>query len=172
MWFRLAPTDLVFAAIAPHELRSEAVIAAAPERVFSLFVDAKRMGEWVEDFVSCTWDPPLTRGVGAGREVAVRMLRARQRVLAWQPGERLALSAEAVTVPLVTRMLEDVRFDRLGPARTRVTWRALYAPSLAVLPVHAVLRRRFGRLLDRSLLALSRRAVEVQPRPEPQASAS
>jgi uncharacterized protein YndB with AHSA1/START domain len=154
MWFDLAPCDIGFTNNSPFRFENEAVINAPPERVFQIMVRGEGQTEWFQDFVASRWTSPEPHGAGSTREVELRMLTVKERFLVWQPGERLAFAITAITIPLVRRMVEDLRFERMGD-RTRLRWTAHYEPRLAMRAVHPIARALFGKMFAASISALA-----------------
>ena len=158
MWFPLAPTELDYIGTAPHRFDNEIVIDAPAERIFELISDGRSMGAWFQDFVACRWTTTAPHGVGSTREVELEALTVKERFLTWEPGRRLAFAIYAITVPLVKRMVEDLRLEPVGDRRTRVLWQVHYTPSLVMRAVHPIGRLVFGKMFQASLAGLKRHA--------------
>jgi uncharacterized protein YndB with AHSA1/START domain len=160
MWFDLTPTDLTFIERAPFHFDNEAVINASPARVFEILEAAEAQTEWFKDFKDARWlsDPPY--GVGSTREVVLKALRVKERFVAWEPGRRMAFSIEAITLPLVSAMLEDLQFEPMGEGRTRFRWRAYYQPTIAMRLVHPIARGVFGGMFSASTSGLAAYATK------------
>jgi len=158
MWFPLKTTEIDFVERSNHRFENEAVIEAPAGRVFDLLVDGDGMARWFADFVACRWTSPGPHGVGSTREIELKALTVKERFLVWEPGKRVAFAIYAITIPLVSRMVEDMELEMLGPSRTRILWRAHYEPSLAMRLVHPIGRAVFGKMFRKSLEGLSRAA--------------
>jgi Polyketide cyclase / dehydrase and lipid transport len=160
MWFAVDPCDLDFCERSPHRMVTEAVLPLDPGPAFDLIASDRELGAWLHDFVACRWtsDPP--HGVGSTREVELRMMRVRERFLAWDPGERLTFTFTASTLPLMKRAVEDLRLTPLGPARTRLRWTVHYELRAWAAPLDGIARIVFGRLFARSAENLVRCAAE------------
>ncbi len=156
MWHQLAPTEIDFIGRSPEKLVFDVTVFAPPERVFDVLVSEREMHEWLEPLVDLRWTS-ASRGVGSKRELvldmlkrgdrdAVTVLAVKERFVAWERGKHVAFVVEAMTLPLVRRMLEDMRLERIGPNRTRLRYTVHFEPSLlmrAVLPLARVL---FGKM--------------------------
>jgi len=158
MWFSVNPSDLSYADSSPHRIANVVTIAAPPERVFDLFATGEAQDEWFQDFVACRWTSPEPRAAGATREIELKMLRVKERFLAWERGRRLTFSIDAITLPIVQQMMEDMRFEPIDGGNTRLVWHVHYTPSAFMRPVHPVARAIFGRMFQRSAEGLRRYA--------------
>jgi uncharacterized protein YndB with AHSA1/START domain len=155
MWFYVEPSDESFLSRAPFELNNEAVIAAPPERVFQIFSRGERQAEWFQDFVDQRWTTDEPHGVGSRREVELKMLRVKERFFIWEPGKRLSFSIDAITLPLVTQMAEDLQFEPSGTDSTWLRWRAVYEPAPVMRLLHPFARSIFGKMFRASLDGLA-----------------
>jgi uncharacterized protein YndB with AHSA1/START domain len=160
MWFDVEPTDLSFVDAAPFIIENEAVINASPERVFEVFSTGEGQIEWFRDFKATRWLSEAPHGVGSTREIELKTLTVKERFVAWEPGRRLSFTIYAITLPLVTAMLEDLHFEPMGPDRTRLRWRVNYRPSVAMRLVHPVARSIFGEMFSASTAGIARYATD------------
>jgi uncharacterized protein YndB with AHSA1/START domain len=151
MWFNTKPSDPSFADSAPHRIAAVVEVAAPPKRVFEIFATADHQGVWMQDFKECRWTSGEPHGVGTTREVALKFLAAKERFLIWEPAHRLMFSVDALTLPLVDQMLEDMRFEPIsGGSATRLIWHVHYAPSRIAVPIHPAARVVFGHMFSSS----------------------
>ena len=163
MWFSTKPSDLSYVDSSPYRIANVVTIAAPPERVCDLFATGERQEEWFQDYVGCHWTSQGPNGVGSTRESALKTLKVKERFLAWDRGERLTFSIDAITLPIVTRMLEDLRFEPADGGRsTRLVWHVHYTPALVMVPVHPVARAVFARMFKLSSQGIKRYA-EANP---------
>jgi uncharacterized protein YndB with AHSA1/START domain len=156
----LAPVDLAWIADAPLIVRVTATFAASPARVFDAFADAAGWTRWFPLMHRARWIGEATGGVGAEREVALRVFGGfRERFLAWDPGRRFSFTMIATSSPLIARMGEDyvlapdragARLDWTMGAAPRGPGKAL-APGLKLI-MHRIVARA-GHNLDRQLSA-------------------
>jgi uncharacterized protein YndB with AHSA1/START domain len=156
MWFAVEARDLRYPPTSPHVLENVAIIDAAPERVFEVFAKAENQREWFQDFVACRWTTPGPHGVGAEREIELKLLTVKERFLAWDPGKRLTFTIHASTLPMVDGMVEDMLFEPTGEGKTRFTWRVHYTPKLFMRPLHPILRGVFGKMFTASTTGVAR----------------
>ena len=161
MWFSLERGDLGYLDRSPHRMQFEKTLPASPARVFDVVANGEEMGTWFDDFVACRWTSPLPHGLGSTREIELKMLTVKERFVAWTPGERIAFCMDAITLPLVTAMAEDIRFEASGPSATRMRWNVHYTLPLWMRPFHPIARAVFGKMFRKSMENLSRRVVEA-----------
>lgn len=155
MWFKLEPCELEFAERSVHRFRNEGLINAPPERVFGLLA-SDAWPEWYPDFLSVKWVTPGPHGQGSTREVKLKTLSARERFVAWEPGKRISFSIDEVTLPLIRKMMEDVRLDPAAEGKTRVVWDIHYEPRTVMRLIHPIARAIFGRMFRQAVLNLGR----------------
>jgi uncharacterized protein YndB with AHSA1/START domain len=128
------------------------VTAPAP-RIFAVVADHERMPEWfpAREVVRRRPGSPHADGVGAVRVVRAAGLAVEERIMAFQPGERLAWILVAGAPLRWAR--GEVRLLPEGAA-TRVRWSIEFEASL---PGSAWLARRvLRRALDRALEGVAR----------------
>jgi uncharacterized protein YndB with AHSA1/START domain len=155
MWFDLEAVQLNFTDSSPYQIENVFLLEAPPERVFQIWATGEGLAEWFHDFKAARWTSS-ERGVGAERNVELKMLSVKERFLVWDPGKRLAFHIHAITLPLVTAMLEDLTFEPAGHRGTRFTWRIHYRTSLPMRLIHPLGRRIFGGMFKTSGEGLAR----------------
>lgn len=157
MWFKTTPSDPSFVDSSPHRIAAVAIIDAPPSRVFDIFANSEHQREWMHDFRACRWTSGEPHGVGSTREIELKAITAQERFLIWEPGQRLMFSVDAVTVPLVKQMLEDMRFEPLAEGtQTRLVWHIHYAPAPAAVPLHPIARAVFSHMFGSSAKNLAK----------------
>ena len=125
---RLDPTTLDYFDHAPVRIFAEATIPASPAAVFDALADAPGWTAWFPLLHRAAWLRG-DGGVGAERTVALRLLgRFDERMIAWDPGQRLAFTMVAATSPFVRQMAEDYRLTAVGDA-TRIDWIMAATPT-------------------------------------------
>lgn len=118
----MEPMTLAEIETAPFRITRTARFEASPSELFAQMVEPKRWLDWFPLMHRAAWISPATSGVGAEREVALRVFgHYRERMLAWDPGERFAFTMTGSTSPLVARMAEDWRMSREGNG-VRLEW--------------------------------------------------
>ena len=158
----LQPLALDDFAAAPFQLSVVVELAAEPAAVFAELGDPSL---WFPMMRRSVWRTGATSGVAAEREVDMRMFgRFRERMLVWQPGERLAFTMTATSSPLVARMAEDWRLTA-SPTGTTLAWTVAATPTTAGRALMPALRVILRGLFTRGAKELARRAA-AYPRAE------
>jgi uncharacterized protein YndB with AHSA1/START domain len=155
MWFDVEAVPLSFTESSPFQFENTVLLDAPPARIFDIWATGEAQETWFQDFVANRWTT-ATRGVGAEREVKLKMLTVKERFLAWEPGKRITFHIYGITLPLVSAMVEDLQFEPVGDHATRMTWRAHYRPTLLMRMVHPIARMIFGELFKNSAEGLAR----------------
>lgn len=150
----------------PFQFTATAKLDADPLAVFAELGDPSL---WFPLMRRSVWKTAATSGVGAEREVDVRTFgRFRERMLAWDVGERVAFTMVGTTSPLVDRMGEVWQLSR-EDIHTRLDWVMAAQPTrlgrLATPALRAILRvvfmRAVGNLQKRAGTFKRERAKEV-----------
>ncbi len=137
MWFDVEAVPLSFTQSSPFHIENVVILDAPPARVFQVLATGEGQEVWFKDFVANRWSSEA-RGVGAEREVALKLLKVKERFLAWDQDKRLAFHIYAITLPFADAMLEDWTIEPVGEDKTRFTWRVHYKPSLLMRLVHPI----------------------------------
>jgi hypothetical protein len=150
----------------PFRFTATAKLDADPLSVFAELGDPSL---WFPMMRRSVWKTGATSGVDAEREVdMVGFGKFRERMLAWDPGERVAFTMIGTTSPLMDVMGEDWRVSR-EDIYTRLDWIVVAKPTLigraATLPLRGILRVMFmrgcGNLQKRAGTFKRERAKEV-----------
>jgi uncharacterized protein YndB with AHSA1/START domain len=135
-------------------------IGSSPEAVFAALAEPTGWAQWFPLARRLAWVSSAIACVGAEREVELTALGTfRERMLAWEPGARIAFTMVASTSPLTARMAEDFRLVPVG-RDTRLDWRVAATPTALGRPAMPLFRaitagliQRAGGRLDRLLRA-------------------
>jgi hypothetical protein len=139
----------------PFRFTATAKLDADPIAVFAELGD---MSLWFPLMRRSVWKTAATSGVGAEREVDVRTFgKFRERMLAWDPGERIAFTMIGTTSPLVERMAEDWRVSR-DDIYTRLDWTVVAKPTLLGRVATPALRAALRMIFIRGCGNLQKRA--------------
>jgi hypothetical protein len=142
----MTPLALVDFDEQPFRFTATAKLDADPLAVFAELGDPSL---WFPLMRRSVWKTGATSGVGAEREVDVMTFgKFRERMIAWDRGERVAFTMIATTSPLMDAMAEDWRLSR-EDIFTRVDWVVVAKPTrlgrIATLPLRGILRMMFVR---------------------------
>jgi uncharacterized protein YndB with AHSA1/START domain len=160
----LTPTALDEVPALTHHLRSDRTVAAPAGRVFDVLATGEHQDRWAEGFRGVDWHGSGPRGVGSVRDVRLRWITVRERFLAWEPGARFAFSADAMSLPLARRLVEDITLTPLDDDRCRLTWEVHLTPAAALTPLAGPLVARVFRPLFDGFAAGLARYAAAQPR--------
>ena len=140
----------------PFRFTATAKLDADPIAVFAELGD---MSLWFPLMRRSVWKTGATSGVGAEREVEVATFgKFRERMLAWEPGERVAFTMTGTTSPLMARMAEDWRVSRDDGIYTRIDWIVVGKTTLLGRAVQPALRGILRMIFMRGCGNLQKRA--------------
>lgn len=160
----LQAQGLDYFADAPVRLACQAHLAAAPDAVFAMLAEPALWPTWFPLMTRAAWVAPTTTGdVGAERDVALRLLgHFRERMIAWQPGQRFAFTMVQSSSPFASKMAEDYRLQAVAGG-TELNWTFAITPTtvgaLAVPGLRIVMRKIFtaaGKRLNAELTRAAR----------------
>ena len=137
------------------------MIPASAARTFEILSTGEGQREWFQDFVAVRWTSSPPHGVGATREIELKMMSVKERFLVWEPGRRLTFAIDAITVPLVQGMVEDMQLEPLSDCSTRLRWHVYYNPSWIMRAAHPVGRNVFARMFRVSIDGLAKYASRI-----------
>ncbi len=151
----LVPLSLREFETQPFRISGTAHLDADPLAVFAELGDPAL---WFPLMRRSAWKTSATGGVGAIREIEHRLLgTARERMLAWEPGERVSFTMTEVTSPFVNQLGEEWLLSRDG-IYTRVDWIVVGTPSRLGSAVMPVLARTMRMLFTRACTNIQKRA--------------
>lgn len=146
----LTPTDLAYFDDAPVRIVSSTTLPATPAEVFAIFADITSWPSWFPMMKRAAWSGEARGGLGAEREVTMRMLgRFRERMIAWDPGARFAFTMIGSTSPLVRQLAEDYRLTAVDGG-TRLDWVMAATPTTIGKLGMPVMRRIMLRIFERA----------------------
>ncbi|MEU6189093.1 SRPBCC family protein [Nocardia sp. NPDC047038] len=147
--YALRPSSLCDISSMRRHLLSERIVDASAQRTFDILATGEGQGEWADGYRATTWYGNAAHDVGTIRDIHLRWITVRERFLAWEPAARFTFSADAMSIPLARRMIEDITFEPLGPGRCRMVWQVHLDPAPALRPVESlVMRRLFEPMFD------------------------
>ncbi|MFE3190245.1 SRPBCC family protein [Nocardia sp. NPDC059240] len=136
MMFALQPSGLGDIDAMRLHLRSERTVAASAARTFDILATGEGQTRWASGYRATTWYSNA-RAAGAIRDIHLRWITVRERFLAWEPATRFTFGADAMSVPLARRMIEDISFAPLDAEHCTLTWQVHVDPAAALVPVEA-----------------------------------
>jgi hypothetical protein len=156
---KLAPLALDDFEAQPFRVSGMAELDADPLAIFAELSDPSL---WFPLMARSVWKTAATSGVGAEREIRHRLLgRARERMLAWDTGERVAFTFTGATSPFIDSAGEEWLLKRDG-IYTRVHWLFTARPSRIGRPMTPVLRNLMRVLFTRACSNIQKRAGSLK----------
>ncbi|MGW2702813.1 SRPBCC family protein [Streptomyces sp. NPDC001340] len=139
MIHQLRTEDLGFLDRAPFRQACTRQLHASADAIFEqLAAHPEDWPRWFAPADDVHFEGPPPYGVGSLRYFRLyRVIRARDRIIAWDPGRRFAYCALEANAPGVLALLEEWTLTPSTDTRTTVTW-TLAIDSRA--PVHLLLR--------------------------------
>jgi len=150
MWFKLKATDVGFAESANKHFTYDFRVPGPPGPAFDALTDPVIFARWFPDLRDVRWVTAEPHGVGSVREVKLRGISVRERILVWEPGRRFSFTITRASAPLLTRMVEDYRLSATGDGETRIQWTIAYQPRAILNPLERVLKPAFSKLFQRA----------------------
>lgn len=152
---KLAPLALDDFEDQPFRVSGMAELDADPLSVFAELSDPSL---WFPLMARSVWKTGATSGVGAEREIRHRLLgTAREKMLAWDTGERVAFTFTSVTSPFIDSAGEEWLLKRDG-IYTRLHWLFVATPSRLGRPLTPVLRNLMRVMFNRACTNIQKRA--------------
>lgn len=134
MWFNSHPAGLSFTQTAPRHLQINVRCAASPNRLYDILLTSENQPLWAKGFRRIVWHTTSPYDLGSIRDVHLAWIRVRERFLALEPGRRFAFSSDAMTVPFVRQMVEDIHFEPVAEGQTYLRWHVYYKPIRLLKP--------------------------------------
>lgn len=159
MWFRTRPCELSYADTARRLFTYDVRIEAPPQAVFELVSQPHLLPRWMPEFKGSSFLTNTPHGVGSLREVKLTGVSVRERILAWEPGQRFSFTMEQISLPLVSRMMEDYRVFAI-PTGTRLRWSIAYHPHTWVRMLEKNVAPRFARIFEGAAARLAKVAPD------------
>ena len=160
MWFPMKQRQLDFTATAPCSIRNETDINALPTTVFDQLAN-DAWHEWFPEFKRLEWHTAAPHKVGSVRTVFLLGINLKEAFLAWEPGKRYTFRGDAISVPLASSFMEDIRLEPNSAGGTHVEWTVYYEPRLLMRLVHPLARAKFRWQFRRALANLKARSEKL-----------
>lgn len=148
---------------APLRFTATETIAATPDQVFAVFLDAEAWTKWVSAITGVDWTSPFPLEVGSTRTVHMRGgLAAYEEFIAWEPGVRMAFRFNEMSKAAAAAFGEDYQVTDLGDGTCRVDWVMAMTPKGASRYTIPVIKPVMAAFI-RKTLGNFRRYVESHP---------
>jgi hypothetical protein len=142
--------------LATTRYRYSSMLRATPDAVFAELGDPSL---WFALLRRSVWKTGATSGVGAEREVDVLGFGSlRERMLAWDPGQRVAFTMTGTTSPLIARMAESIVLEPLEDG-VRFHWSVFLTPTRLGRVIQPAQGAILKGLFVRSMARLAKRTV-------------
>ena len=123
MRFKCEDVGLEFIEEAPTRYEASEEIAATPEQVFDVFLDADAWVQWAMPITAVEWTSGFPIEVGSTRTVHMRGgIIGYEEFIAYEHGVRMAFRFDEVSKRGIEAFAEDYRVTDLGGGRCRVDW--------------------------------------------------
>lgn len=153
---KLPPLELHEFDSQPFRVAGSARLDADPKLVFAELSDPSL---WFPLMKRSVWKTGATSGVGAEREIHHALLGvARERMLAWDEGLRVAFTMYEVTSPFVDQLGEEWLVTHEDGV-THLDWKLVATPSRLGRLATPALRRTLGTLFSRACVNIGKRAA-------------
>lgn len=123
MNFDCEKVGLEFFDTAPTCHRATKEIAATPEQIFAVLLDADSWVKWAMPITGVDWTSGFPIEVGSTRTVHMRGgLIGYEEFIAYEHGRRMAFRFNEVSKDGVQAFAEDYQVTELSPGRCRIEW--------------------------------------------------
>ncbi|MGW2663817.1 SRPBCC family protein [Nocardia tengchongensis] len=117
-------------------LRSDRTVAASAARTFEILATGEGQAGLANGYRATTWYSDA-RAAGAIRDIHLRWITVRERFLVWEPAVRFTFGADAMSIPLARRMIEDISFTPIDARHCTLTWQVHLDPAPVLAPVES-----------------------------------
>ena len=142
---------------APVSFSGSVTTTASPQAVFAILADHERWPDWFPLLKKEEVLGPRREGVGIRRVATFPGGKVEEIIIAWDPGQRLAFTATAVSPGIVRALIDDCRIEA-APSGTRVTYTTYLEPVSVFRPLMGLMKGLMGKQLDKGMRALAARA--------------
>lgn len=152
---KVAPLSLDEFETQPFRMSGTARLDADPLAVFAELGDPSL---WFPLMRRAVWKTAATGGVGAEREIDHRVFgRGRERMLAWDAGQRVAFTMTELSSPFIQQFGEEWLLGRDG-IYTEVTWAVVATPTRLGRLAQPILGQMLRRFFTRACANIQKRA--------------
>jgi uncharacterized protein YndB with AHSA1/START domain len=153
----VAQKDLDWIERAPVSFSGSVTTTASPQAVFAILADHERWPDWFPLLKKEEVLGPRREGVGIRRVATFPGAKIEELFIVWEPGQRLAFTATAVSPGIVRALIDDCRIEA-APSGTRVTYTTYLEPVSVFRPLMGLMKGLMGKQLDKGMRALAARA--------------
>lgn len=141
MWFNNIPSDLSFSASAKNCLTIQISSLASSGRLYEILITGENQSDWAKGYQKTIWYNTPADNFGSIRDIHLAWIKVRERLLVLDMGKRFAFSSDALSVPIVSQMVEDILFTPQGNG-TLITWHVYYNLRSYLRPFQSFLKNR------------------------------
>lgn len=126
MWFNAVPADITFSHSAQNVIKIEMLANASAERLFEVLLTSENQTEWAKGYKKTKWYNQTPFQLGSIRDIHLSWINVRERMLVLEKGKQFSFSSDALTIPIVSKMIEDIHFTNVEGNKTLITWNVYY----------------------------------------------
>ncbi len=141
IWFNSIPADLSFCKTAKYSISLKINSTAKAERLYEVLLTGENQTIWAKGFKKLVWFNPSPYDFGSIRDIHLAWIKVRERMLILEPNKHFAFSSDALTVPIVTKMVEDIQFQPTATG-TIIHWNVYYNLYWFLIPFKGFLKKR------------------------------
>ncbi len=126
MWFTSHPADLDYSTTAKNHLQIKITSKSSSDRLYQILLDGENQEIWAKGYKKTVWFNDSPYQFGSIRDIHLAWIKVRERMLVLEPSKRFAFSSDALSIPLVNKMVEDIIFTKINNQETLITWNVYY----------------------------------------------
>lgn len=133
---------------APIGIHRRTTVQAPAAALWDAIADTGSWTIWASAMRDCRWTSHEPHGVGSTRFVHMDAFKVNERITAWEPGNRWAMTVIDMNLGILTSLAEEITLHETN-GRTTVDFRL------------GVELSRIGRILRRPLIAQQKKAIDL-----------
>jgi len=141
MWFNNIPSDLSFSVSAKNCLTIQISSLASSQRLYEILITGENQSDWAKGYQKTIWYNTPADSFGSIRDIHLAWIKVRERLLVLDMGKRFTFSSDALSVPIVSQMVEDILFTPQENG-TLITWHVYYNLRSYLQPFQSILKNR------------------------------
>jgi hypothetical protein len=143
MWFTSLPANLNYITTAHHHIQITITSKSSAERLYQILLDGENQKVWAKGYKKTIWFNEIPTQFGSIRDIHLAWIKVRERMLALEPSKRFAFSSDALSIPLINKMVEDIFFNKISDDETLITWNVYYDLRSFLKPFSRFLEEKF-----------------------------